>query len=324
MISHPQVSVIVATYNSSDFVLETLESIKSQTYQNIELLISDDASSDNTVSLCCAWLKENSNRFVKTDLLTVPVNTGVSSNCNRCIAAASNRWIKFIAGDDILLPTCIEDNINFVVENPNVQILFSKVKVYKNTFDSNNFVRDIPSQYPLNIMHPDMTANDQFIKLLLSDRISYTPSFFFKKEAVLAVGGYDEANTAVEDYPMWLKLTRAGIRLDFMEKVTVGYRQHNKALNNIETNVLFKPMELRTFSFRKKYVHPLLPWDIAYAERWQMGVKKLVHLAGMNIQNTISQGLYRFLTVYANPFQYVISFRKKFLKAARTNTFYAN
>ncbi|MBL7873749.1 MAG: glycosyltransferase [Cyclobacteriaceae bacterium] len=324
MTTQPNVSVIVATYNSSDFVIETLESIKSQTYPSIELIISDDASSDTTVALCRTWLDQHKNRFVKTTLLTVPVNTGVSANCNRSMAATGSQWIKFIAGDDVLLPTCIEDNMSFVQDKPQIQILFSKVKVYKNTFETTNFIRVVPDQYPNNVMHPDMSASDQFKKLLLSDRISYTPSFFFKKEAVLAVGGYDEANTAVEDYPMWLKLTRAGIRLDFMEKVTVGYRQHNKALNNIETNVLFKPMELRTFSFRKKYVHPLLPWDIAYAERWQMGVKKLVHLAGMNIQNTISQGLYRFLTVYANPFQYVISFRKKFLKAARTNTFYAN
>ena len=62
------VSIITPTYNSAKYVLETLESIKSQTYHNIELIISDDASQDNTVDICELWLKENKERFRNSDL----------------------------------------------------------------------------------------------------------------------------------------------------------------------------------------------------------------------------------------------------------------
>lgn len=57
MIKNPLVSVIVITYNSSKYVLETLNSVAAQTYDNIELIISDDCSKDNTVEICRNWLK---------------------------------------------------------------------------------------------------------------------------------------------------------------------------------------------------------------------------------------------------------------------------
>ena len=61
----PLITVAIVTYNSSEFIVETLESIKSQTYHNIELIISDDCSTDTTVELCSNWIKENATHFVK-------------------------------------------------------------------------------------------------------------------------------------------------------------------------------------------------------------------------------------------------------------------
>ncbi|MFM9908527.1 MAG: glycosyltransferase family 2 protein [Chitinophagaceae bacterium] len=320
----PLVSVIVTTYNSAAFVLETLESIKMQTYKNMELIVSDDASSDQTVALAENWLRENSGSFVRTEMVTVASNTGVSANCNRSIAAAKATWIKFIAGDDILLPTCVEDNMQFVADHPEAKIVFSQVLMYRDSFVPSNFVHMIPQSYPMNIMNPAHTATDQFKLLLLSDRINFTPSYFFDKEAVVSVGGYDERNRMAEDYPMWLKLTFAGIRLYFMEKQTVGYRQHDKAINNISEKVIFKPMMLKMYSFRKQTVFPYLPWDIVGAEKWITAVRIIFSTCGWNKQTTRLLFLYQFATVYLNPFQYVISFRKKILKVGNTNVFYTN
>jgi glycosyltransferase involved in cell wall biosynthesis len=318
------VSVVVATYNSSEFVLETLESIKKQTYSPIELIVSDDGSQDNTVALAMAWLVQNEARFVRTEVVTVPKNTGVSANCNRCIRASLADWIKLIAGDDILLPNCIEDNMNFVQEHPETKILFSYVRLYRNTFNDENYIATLPGAFPSNLMAPHFTPAHQFKLLLLSDRIHFTPSYFFKKETLLSVGGYDEQNKIAEDYPMWLKLTQAGIRLEFMERETVGYRQHDKAINNSNEKVIFKPLMLKMYSFRKQSVFPHLPWDIVGAEKWVMMIRKIFAGLGWNKQTRALQFLYRLATVYFNPFQYVISFRKKILKAGQTNVFYAN
>ena len=80
---NPLVSIVVITYNSAEYVLETLESAKIQTYQNIELIVSDDCSKDDTVRICREWLEQNGERFVRTDLVMSNKNTGVPANCNR-------------------------------------------------------------------------------------------------------------------------------------------------------------------------------------------------------------------------------------------------
>ncbi len=82
------VSICVISYNSSEFVLETLESAKRQSYEYIELIISDDGSEDHTVELCDQWLKNNGACFHSTELITVPKNTGIPANCNRAVKSA--------------------------------------------------------------------------------------------------------------------------------------------------------------------------------------------------------------------------------------------
>ena len=63
------VSVCVITYNSSKYVLETLESIRMQSYQNIELIICDDCSKDDTVEICKRWIQSYSARFINVLLI---------------------------------------------------------------------------------------------------------------------------------------------------------------------------------------------------------------------------------------------------------------
>lgn len=318
------VSIIVATYNAAKFVIETLESAKAQTYQSIDLIVSDDCSADNTVELCRNWMAINSNRFIRTELITVPQNTGVSANCNRCIKAATTPWIKFIAGDDILLPNCITDNMQFVQSNPEAAIIFSQVLLYKDEFTRDNFEYTIPDTYPMNLMNPVFTAEMQYKLLLLSDRITYTPSYFFKRQSLLEVGCYDEENKLVEDYPMWLKLTRAGNKLYFFEKPTVGYRKHNAASNNMADSGLFKPLFLKLGPFNKKNIYPFLPWDIAGSKRFTLTVATFFQQAGLNKKTRLNLILYNMSTIFFNPFRYIIFIKRKILKRGRTNLFYAD
>ena len=116
--NRPEVTVSVITYNSSRTVLQTLESIKSQTYERIRLIISDDCSTDDTIRVCKKWIDRNSTRFVSTEILTTSVNTGVAGNCNRAWDACKSDYLKSIAGDDYLLPDCIDSNISFMLNNP--------------------------------------------------------------------------------------------------------------------------------------------------------------------------------------------------------------
>ncbi|MGV9003543.1 glycosyltransferase family 2 protein [Flavobacterium sp.] len=306
------VSVPVVTYNAATFVVETLESIFHQSHQNIQLIVSDDCSIDNTVELVEKWCTQPKvkDRFSDIKIITVPKNTGVSANCNRCIKASDAEWIKFIAGDDILLPNCIEDNLKFVAENQEAKIVFSQVKVYQDDFEQSHFVKALPKHYPDNLMKTSFTADDQFKILLESDRINYTPSYFFNKKTIVAIGGYDEANTLVEDYPMWLKLTKAGIQLFYFHTATVGYRIHSKATNNTGEDLLFKPSVINSYSVRKKFVHPYLSKNKINQERWSFTVTKMFLKLGVVKKTSATEILYKFLTIYTNPFVYINHFSK--------------
>ncbi len=318
------VSVIVTTYNSAKFVVETLESAKAQTWQNIELIVSDDCSADNTVELCKNWIAKNKGRFVRTEIITVPKNTGVSANCNRCIKASNAAWIKLIAGDDILLPKCIADNMQFIANNPRAAIIFSQVLLYLDEFVTEKMLTVLPASYPMNLMRTTFSAEDQYKLLLLSDRITYTPSSFFNKQTLLHVNGFDEENKLVEDYPMWLKLTKAGNKLYFFLKPTVGYRKHEAASNNMLNFGLFKPLYLKSGPFLKKNVYPFLPWDIAGSKRFTLIMAKFFQLAGMNKKTAFFIMLYKIATVYLNPFNYIIYLKKRIFQMGSKNIFYAS
>ncbi len=316
----PLVTVIVATYNSAPYVLETLESAYNQTYTNLGLIVSDDCSTDETLAIVKEWLAQDKvkNRFQSIQLLTVQKNTGISANCNRSIAATKSDYFKFIAGDDILYPNCIQDNMNFVLENPNARIVFSQINLYQDQFEDANYIKTTPQDFPLNIMDSALSAQDQYNLLLLSDRIHYTPSFFTHKQTIIDVGGYDENNKLVEDYPMWLKLTKAGIRLDYFHKVTVGYRIHSRATNNISNSVLFKPAIFNSFKIRKQLAHPYLPWEIAASEYHIYLVSRVFSLLNWNKKTKIFASIYKFWCVYFNPFQYVYSLKKRLQKSNNT------
>lgn len=317
------VTVAVATYFSAQYVIETLESVYHQTYRDLALVISDDGSTDGTIELIRDWAAapRNQERFVNIKVITVEKNTGISANSNRCIAAAPSDWIKFLAGDDILLPNCIADNMAFVQENPEAKVIFSQVRLYQDHFTPESYMKTLPLDFPNNLMHPDFTAHDQNRLLLVSDRINYTPSYFFNKQAVLKVGGYDEANRLIEDYPMWLKLTAAGEKLYYHHHETVGYRIHQKAANNVGDAVLFKPSVLNSYQIRKKIAHPFLPFEIGKSEQLVYGISKLFQNLGWNKNKGIYPSLYRMACFYLNPFYYIFALKKR-LPQNKTNFFY--
>lgn len=300
------VSVPVLTYNSSEFIEETLESIYHQTYQNIELIISDDCSKDNTVKIVEKWCNQPivQARFTDIKIITVPENTGIPGNYNRCVKACDGEWIKMIAGDDVLLPNCISDNLSHIKNNPEVRVLFSYNRVYKNDFREENFITLNPKQYPKNIISPTSKAKDQYEILLEGNRISFTPSSFFSRESILKVGLIDE-DLYSEDYQLFLKFTKEGYPLSFMEKETVLYRQHDKATNNTIQQYILKPHYFKTESFRRRYIYPNISTISMLEQKFAWRVNQLFKIENFNKQNSLNKMIYYLLNSILNPFKYI-------------------
>lgn len=258
----PLVSIIVVTYNSSKTVVETLESMKYQTYQNIELIVSDDCSLDNTVAVCEQWLKENGERFVRTKIITTPKNTGISQNFNRGLAAANGEWIKTIAGDDALFPYIIEEYIKHAQNNPDVKFLHSNIASYNDTLEEKNICSlGDTSKYRIN--SENITPQEQYQILLRKCRVR-APTVMIKKEVFDLVGNFNESYPLWEDRPMWLKITSHGIKLHYLNILGAKYRISSSSIQKKKNKGKLIPEYV--IQRDRAYIKEILP-KLPYFER---------------------------------------------------------
>lgn len=210
----PLVSIIVVTYNSSTYILETLESIKNQTYSNLELIITDDCSTDTTILAINIWLESNKTIKKVTKVITSSINTGAPENCNRGFKFASGKWVKTISGDDTLEINCIEKFVNFV-NNNHCEIVFSKVNLLK----GDRKIKNISNTSFFNL-----NSKDQLKKILSNESYLFAPAFFIKKDLISRLNGFDTKYKIIEDLPFWIKLGLNNINFFLIDHYLVNYR----------------------------------------------------------------------------------------------------
>jgi len=250
---YPLVSIIVITYNSADYIIETLDSILNQSYKNLELIITDDNSLDDTLLLCNDWVKKNSDRFVKTFILSSPINSGTPANCNRGIKKSKGDWIKIIAGDDLLLKNCIQDLIDECLKTQEISILASKICILKGNQITKENMRDVNSFFYL-------SAKEQFFKLLEQNYID-APSVILKREIINKLEGFDERFPLIEDWPFWLKATANNYKIYFLDEFTSVYRVHSNSVSSRKIklfNIEYYALSLIKYMLGFKFLIPEL------------------------------------------------------------------
>lgn len=216
----PLVTVAVITYNSSKYVLETLESAKAQTYENIELIISDDKSTDNTVEICNKWLAKNADRFVRTQVIVPEKNTGQAGNCNRVLDASRGEWVKLIAGDDLLLPNCIADLTCFARDTPNANVIFAKIETFGGTKEIRNNL-----EKSFNCSFFELPMEKQLKRLVYQGNCIPAAGYIYKRQYIIEKGiRNDERIPFIEDFPKWINMLQHNIKFYFMDKPVAKYR----------------------------------------------------------------------------------------------------
>lgn len=235
---YPLVSIVVVTFNSSKFVIETLESAKEQTYNNVELIITDDCSTDNTIEICNNWIELNQSRFINAELIKVEINTGTAANANRGLKAAKGKWIKFIAGDDMLMPNCINELIRFVQTDGNKAmnfivhgiVPFRNGEEYKTVFPPDKLMKK--------------NAHAQLVHLLKRGNSISGSAIFLERSKLLELGGFDERYKLYEDFPLIVKYTQNNYKLWLIKEPLIRYRIH-------DSNVSFESSFLLQDSYLK-------------------------------------------------------------------------
>lgn len=134
---HPKVSILIPTYNNAHFLDETISSALNQTFRDFELLIVDNASTDNTKDVVKKYLTDSRIKYFLNE-----TNIGLVNNLNRCLTLASGDYIKYLLSDDKFAPTAVEKMVNAMEAHPTVSL----VMAYKYYFGSLNFPVAMPFQ----------------------------------------------------------------------------------------------------------------------------------------------------------------------------------
>jgi glycosyltransferase involved in cell wall biosynthesis len=303
--ANPLVSVIVISYNSSDYIIETLESVLNQSYTNIELIISDDCSSDDTLAMSEKWLTDNNSRFCKSQIVSTSQNSGIPGNCNRGIKHSTGDWLKIIAADDILIYNCIEKNIQFVSNNVGTKILLSDIVHF---LDGTNPKQILETTRVFWQGKNPQTAKDQY-QLLLKSYCGNTPSFFIAR-SVFDDFLYDETFFFIEDYPFVLNATKRGFFINYMPEETILYRVRNDSVfftggdEKIFTNFYLKKQ-----LFDEIYRYPYISKTRKNYELFNYKRLKVLEYLHLNRKSAINNFIFVF-SRYLNPYRYLIAVRK--------------
>ena len=290
IISDPLVSVVVIAFNSAKFIVETLESVKHQTYKNIELIISDDCSTDETVELCRRWIKINKGSFKNVNLLVSEKNLGISGNANRGFNAAQGEWIKPIAGDDAMFKDAVYSGMEYAMKHKMCSIFTSEREEYNENFNQENFIR---TSKDYDSFFYKLDAKEQYKFLLFKNYVNAVGTFM-KREVFIKVGGFDERFRYLDDAPMNLKITKHGYKFYFLNKVTVKYRIHNGSIRKVDSkkDMIFDKFYEKVREYRKIYVYPNISAIDKFGFEYEFYRHRIIDFLNLNKKNIFGRSVY--------------------------------
>lgn len=217
----PLVSVIIPTYNAEKFVIDSIESVLNQDYKNLEIIISDDCSTDNTKQVILDFLKGKNLNFIKLFFNTK--NLGVTKNGNQCLMACTGKYIAFLAGDDLMLPTKITTQINYLESHPQCVISYHNIEVFES--DTNKTL------YFYNSFFRNRARSGKVKDLIKYGCFCGGCSMMIRKENIPS-DGYDEEFTIGSDWLLWISTLLEGGEIHYINKVLSKYRRHSNNITN--------------------------------------------------------------------------------------------
>ncbi|WP_443659364.1 glycosyltransferase family 2 protein [Clostridium algidicarnis] len=263
--NEPLVSIVIISYNSENHIIEALESAKTQGYKRLELIISDDSSTDLTIEKTENWLLENKERFINTKLIKSNHNTGITPNLNKGVHATTGEFLKLIAADDVLLDNCIEDLLDYV-QKKSISFCFSKVLPFsdsKNTEYIEGIVKADKKNYDVFF---NQSQKEQYHNLLrLNIPLSIIIGGFYSNDILKEIGYFDETYEMMDDYPTMINLAKLGYHFKLLDKYTSKYRVRDIVdVEGFKKSRRFIAHYHNLHNFRRNEIIPLMKKENMY------------------------------------------------------------
>lgn len=289
------VSVCIISYNSGKTVTETLNSIYNQSYENLELIVSDDASKDDTVSVVSSWLEKNKSRFVNSKLITVPSNTGTAINCSRCIAAANGSWVKLLAADDMLKENAIAEFVKVAQTMPNDKFFCCDLEPFSDDKAvSEEILKGLDKFF--NVVKWSVERKRESIDYYYG---IMGPAWFFSKQLFDTVGGFDERFPMFEEWPFVYKIIKSGYDIKPVDKKLVLYRVSTTSLTGNTKSPAAKKLLQCKIDFFNIVRKPVLLKKHMFLRVWEEIIRFKVQNIQTNSNNKFVCFMAKFLYLFS-------------------------
>lgn len=224
MPTHPLVTVICLCYNHAEFVVEALDSVQQQTYGNIQLIIVDDKSTDDSVAVINKWLEKHPG----IPFIANKRNLGNTKSFNNALKMAKGDYIIDLAADDCLVENCVALQLQKFETSlyPNLGIVYGNVEVIDENGQHIEYFFKVDENGRRIAPEP---VGDIYRGLLNLDNNVCSVSSMVKKAVYDQFNGYDE-NLAYEDYDLWVKAARH-YQFDFIDTILVRKRELRSSLS---------------------------------------------------------------------------------------------
>lgn len=247
MNTNPLVTVFCLSYNHAEYVVEALESVLNQTYKNIELIVADDCSKDNSVEVIEKWLTNHPEiQFYKNK-----TNIGNTKTINSLLKLAKGDYIIDMAADDVMFPFTVEKQLEKFNTSSfkNLGIVYGNLELihpdgsHKGVFfevDSNN-----------KRINPQPTG-DIYLGLLSMKNNICSVSSMVKTSVFKELNGYKE-NLVYEDFDFWIRVARK-YEFDFIDEIIFKKRE----LPNSLITIRYGKFNKKTFNFNRSTYRMIL------------------------------------------------------------------
>ena len=212
----PTVSVMIPYYNCKEYIVETIQSVLSQSHQNFEIIIVDDGSDPEHADYLKGFLADK-----PAIRYAVQNNQGVAAARNHAARLAGGKYFLFLDSDDLILPDYIEKCVTVLENNPDCKLVYPLAEY----FDAQEGLWNLPDY-------------DGLESLLMGNRFPSSVSMH-RAEDFAALGGFDENLTTHEDWDFWIRLLSNGGTVIRIPEVLFRYRKRrdgSSLINRLEQN----------------------------------------------------------------------------------------
>lgn len=228
--TNPLVSVHIISYNQKIFIRETLDSVLRQNYNNIEIIVADDGSTDGTQDIIIEYARKFSEKIIP---IIGGSNLGITKNSNRGLARCSGKYIAFLGGDDLMSSEKISTQVQFMEAHSKCAICYHDLDVFDHQTGKTLF--------RFNKIHTPYTGS---VAGVIKYGCFNGGSATMVRRSEVPTNGFDERLPVASDWCFWIEtlLTNDGT-INYINKILGSYRRHEKnitKMTELKTNLVIR------------------------------------------------------------------------------------